>query len=161
MKLIVKAENGGVFHNYTIEKDIFLALCEKVFEGELDGQQAWKKIPVKAGGAVSGFLHAYNVHEKKVQAYGSRVYPLEGETFGAKNMEAWLGAWMHENDNVSTIEKRQAAWDKRLAAIVEDTMKTFGCSEEKAREHAMKHSPKRPEAKKDDGTEAMKAAGIV
>lgn len=161
MKLIVKAENGGVFHNYKIEKDIFLALVDKAFDAEVEGQKAWKKVPVKAGGCVSGFLHAYNVTEKKVQAYGSPVYPKDGEEFEAENVEKWLGAWMHENDSVSTLEGRQAAWDKRLDALVKDTMETFGCSEEKAREHALKHSPKRPEAKTDGGMEALKASGIV
>ncbi len=147
MKLIIKAENGGVTHNYAIEKDTFLALIEQAFTAEVEGQSAWKKEPVKAGGCVSGFLHAYGVTQKKIDDSGIEVFPKVGE-FTPEHVKLWMDAFLHKNDTAqrNTIEAKQAAWDKKVAEHAAE-MEAEGIKPERALELAKKHAGKRPEAK--------------
>jgi len=147
MKLIIKAENGGVTHNYAIEKDTFLALIEQAFTAEVEGQTAWKKEPVKAGGCVSGFLHAYGVTQKKVEDSGIQVFPTAGD-FTPEHVKFWMDAFLHKNDTAqrNTIEAKQAAWDKKVTEHAAE-LEAEGLKPERALELAKKHAGKRPEAK--------------
>lgn len=147
MKLSIKAENGGKFYDYTIDKSEWLKLADLAFEAELTSQREAKRETKKAGGCVSGFLHAYGVttdHDvKSIEAGNPSAFP---ETDGDFEADYWLVAWNHSTGRGSSIEGRQAAWDKKFASIKADFM-DLGASEEKATEKALQHAGKRPEAK--------------
>lgn len=138
-RLNIKAENGGKFYDYTITKEDWLKVTGSAFDAELQAQREAKKETVKAGGCVSGFLHAYGVttaHDEKSTAAGNpSAFPETDGEFGA---DEWLVAWNHSSGRASTLESRQAAYDKKIAS-----MKADGLTE------AMiaKYAGKRPEAK--------------
>lgn len=79
MKLNIKAENGGKFYDYTITKEEWLKLAGLAFDAELQGQKDAKTETKKAGGCVSGFLHAYGVttdkDEKSKAAGNDSAFP--------------------------------------------------------------------------------------
>lgn len=65
MKLSIKATNGDKNYDYTITREEWLKLTGLAFDAEVQGQKEAKTETKKAGGCVSGFLHAYGVTTEK------------------------------------------------------------------------------------------------
>ena len=139
MKLSIKATNGDKNYDYTISKEEWLKLASLAFDAEVQGQREAKKETVKAGGCVSGFLHAYGVTTEKdvksMEAGNDSAFPLDDGEFEAT---AWLVAWNHSTGRGSNIEGRQKTYDLKAAE-----MRADGLSEEKI----VRYLGKRPEVK--------------
>lgn len=139
MKLSIKAENGGKFYDYTITKAEWVRLAELAFDAEVQGQKEAKTETKKAGGCVSGFLHAYGVttekDEKSKAAGNDSAFP---ETDGEFEATYWLVAWNHSTGRGSSLEGRQKTYDLKAKEMRED-----GLSEEKI----LRYLGKRPEGK--------------
>lgn len=159
MKLSIKAENGGKFYDYTITKAEWLKLAELAFDAEVQGQKEAKKETVKAGGCVSGFLHAYGVttekDEKSMSAGNDSAFPTGATSKDAEGKETvddefshvnWLVAWNHSTGRSTSYESRLAAWEKKVTALMADFIE-FGATPEAARTKAESRI-KKPEAPK-------------
>ena len=139
MRLSIKATNGDKNYDYTITKEEWLKLAGLAFDAEVQGQKEAKKETVKAGGCVSGFLHAYGVTTEKdgksMESGNDSAFPDDDGEFEAT---AWLVAWNHSTGRGSNIEGRQKTYDLKAAE-----MRADGLSEEKI----VRYLGKRPEVK--------------
>jgi len=139
MKLSIKATNGDKNYDYVISRDEWLKLAGLAFDAEVQGQKEAKKETVKAGGCVSGFLHAYGVTTEKdtksMEAGNDSAFPPDNGDFEATY---WLVAWNHSTGRGSNIEGRQKTYDLKAAEMRND-----GLSEEKI----LRYLGKRPELK--------------
>lgn len=139
MKLSIKATNGDKNYDYTISREEWLKLAGLAFDIEVQGQKDAKSETKKAGGCVSGFLHAYGVTTEKdtksMEAGNDSAFPADDSDFDAT---AWLVAWNHSTGRGSNIEGRQKTYDAKAAE-----MRADGLSEEKI----LRYLGKRPEVK--------------
>ena len=115
----VRGQAGtGTAFDYQIEKDVFLALVEKVFDREVED---YKPENVKAGGMVAQFLHAYGASADKLEKSGIAVFPEKGGEFGSEHVESWFTAIDFETPRQKKVavplEQRQAKWDATSAAM--------------------------------------------
>lgn len=120
----IRGENGGAKFNYLITKEQFLSLAGKVFDLEMGLS---KPENAKSGGAISGFLHAYNLKGEMAEKAG---FSLDGWAFNEKE---WIDTVYPVAIELTPEQKKelaakraltakQAAWDKSVAPWIKKGM---------------------------------------
>lgn len=134
MNLIIRAVSGstrgvkgsGEEHRFSISKDIYLALCEQIYDLEV---AAMKPDNAKSGGAVSQLMLSYGASADKQTTYkektGMSVFPTNGGEFTAEHIERWLECMELKKPRTVDIAAQQAKWDANAAC-----MRAAGLSED-------------------------------
>jgi len=114
----IKANNGGNTYGYLISEVQWMEVAKTVFLETQKEQSEKVKEPLKMGGAISQFLHAYGVtgeqDEKSVLAGNASAFPANGGEFESAD---WLTAWNHSEGRSAGLATRQATWDRKAADL--------------------------------------------